>query len=210
MNINSKILAILCLGTISIFHVAASSAEENIGPSKPGKPLKQTFFRRAKARSPVFLQAIESVGPSRNFRICLHAAAPDEIELSPEGPDKTESKRKFFQDEKHCPTLGLISAEIRGESFNITAFMVCKANRKKGYGTHAILTLMSLYKKKGAFKHFTLSFRNDEDDGPQLRRLYKRIGFQEDTRAELFGGFFVNMFLPREEFNPNKPGIFKS
>lgn len=208
MNINSKTLAILCLGVISTFHATASSAEETIGPSEPGKPLKQTFFRRTQAKSPVFLQATESVGPSRNFRIHIHATVPADIELSPEGPDKTEAKRKFFQDGAHCPEIGFISAQILEDTFNITAFMVSERHRDQGYGTHAILTLMSFYKKKGDFDFFTLDFQKGEN-GPRLRRLYERIGFQENSCGGPLGYSFVNMLLPREEFNPNKPGIFK-
>ena len=230
---NLSILAVLAF--LNFPNLTQAMTFENkfpeLAPSVPGCPLNKTFFRRASANAPVFLQVTESGSPlSLNFSVRLY---PEEL---PEKPKKEafptkeaykkaqstyiQALRKIYESDDTSPQVGLISFsyemshDTENSALNLCLFNIMPAYRNKGYGTHALLTALSALKsrEKTPFSHFKLGVM----EGPfqeRLIKLYERVGFSKveeyDFMATAFGRTQQTMQMVRSDFNPHKPGIFQ-
>jgi len=166
-------LAYTLMGLIFCSASYSSSLEDNIEPSNSSAPVRQSFFHRTKAQSPVFIECTTTfILPHelvRNFTIRLWEGEP----ADPETPEQTKIHLQ------QSLSIGFLSVTISQPSVDLTTIQILPQYRRLGYGTHALLTLFSLYNSRESlsFQLFTLSIRND-DQKDQLFRFYHNLGFQ--------------------------------
>lgn len=210
-------LSVLFCFTFCASFAAHKTPFEGWSPSAPGNPLNQTFFHRAKAKAPVFLEVGKSGSPHDvNFLIRRYPAASLPEMDSSATADAKENHREalrhtYLDPEQSCP-IGTISLQFRApESVCLVMFSVMSPYRGQNLGTHALLTALSMMKKRKNIRTVTLSIDKSAKNASGLADFYERLGF----RHELLPGTlalprYVEMWLDLERFDPNKRGIFKN
>lgn len=195
-------------------------------PSKKGRPIKQTFFHRGKVQAPVFLEVLEAGSPNAlAFAIRLY---PTDLSALPPKPQEDafsngetykaaqathrEALRSLYTDQDRCPQIGTMSFSHNGGDMSLYFFQVCLPYRGKSYGTHALVTALSILKSKAqGFNDFVLSVRKEEEYTQRLIGFYQRLGFQEDNEsfmALVVQGTMQSMRMPKSAFNPHSHLIF--
>lgn len=215
-------MKIIYLFVLFSFYFFASFSAQNIpfdgwSPSAPGTPLNRTFFHRSKANAPIFLEVAKSGSPyDVNLIIHRYPSAPlPEIGTSAtteETQKHREALRQIYLDSEQSPPIGTMFLQFRApDSVHLVTFSVLTPYREQCLGTHALVTALSMMKKKQNIRTVTLSIDKTKKTASRLADFYRRLGFQYGV---LPGTFILpthaDMWLNLDTFNPNKPGIFKA